>query len=306
MKLSVIDLYDNEKLLCDGEFERLDILKCNKHEAILSFLENEKFLSETRNKNITCIICKSELVSFLPEHIHGIIVSTEPRISFWKRFNELQQPRKKFKTRIGNGCKIHPMAYIAENNVVIGNNVVIEEFVSIKENVTVGDNCIIRAGCILGGQGYEFKRSEKGILFPVEHFGGVIIGDDVELQQLVNVSRSLAPDDDTVVGSGTKVDALVFIAHAVKIGHNCNIIAGVVLGGSVCIGDNVWIGPNATVSNGLHIGDYARISLGSVVTRDVEAEKTVSGNFAIDHKIFIENIKASSREKRRSRTIEEI
>ena len=37
------------------------------------------------------------------------------------------------------------------------------------------------------------------------------------------------------------------------------------------------------VRDGVHIGDGARVSLGSVVVEDVKAGQTVSGHFAIDH-----------------------
>lgn len=291
MKLSESILYENEVLLSDGEFEKLDLLKSTSSKKILSFLDSEKFLAETENDNVSCIICKKELVSLLPKHIKGIIISDEPYISFWRRHNEMQKPRGQFVTQIGKGCHIHAMACIAPDNVIIGNNVTIEEFVSIKENVTIGDNCIIRTGCVIGGQGYEFKNSKTGFLFPVKHFGGVRIGEEVEIQQLTDVAKAIYPEDDTVIGSGTKIDASVHIAHADKIGHNCHITAGVVVAGSVMIGDRVWIGPNAVISNGISIGNDARVSIGSVVTKNVEDGKTVSGNFAIDHKKFIENVK---------------
>ncbi len=293
MRLSEIALYENEELLADAEFDRLDLLKSSVNQRIFSFLDSAKYLHEAENANITCIVCRRELVSLLPSHIKGIIVSEEPYVSFWRRHNELQRRREKFATKIGANCNIHPLACIAENNVIIGENVVIEEFVSIKENVVLGDRCIIRSGCVIGGAGYEFKKRKEGTPLAVEHFGGVIIEHDVEIQQLTNVARAIYPDDDTIIKSGTKIDALVHIAHADKIGHNCNIVAGAVIGGSTCLEDNVWVGPNATVSNGLHIGKDARISLGSVVTRNVEPGKTVSGNFAIEHSKFIENIKAS-------------
>lgn len=292
MKLSEMVLYENEELLSDGEFERLDLLKSKSNKKLFSFLDSEKFLKEMNNKNIKCIVCRKELVPLLPKEITGIMISKEPYISFWRRHNEMQRPREKFINQIGKNCDISPMACIAKSNVVIGDNVTIEEFVSIKENVTIGNNCIIRAGSIIGGQGYEFKNTSAGSLFPVKHFGGVIIESDVEILQMVHIAKAIYPDDNTIIGSGTKIDALVHIAHADKIGRNCHIIAGVVIGGSTCVGDNVWIGPNATLRNGICIGDKARISLGSVVTKDVEAGKTVSGNFAIEHEIFLENLKA--------------
>lgn len=292
MRLSEIPLYEGERLLYDGEFEKFGLLNNKTSDNILSFLDSPKFLHETENKCITCIVCREQLVSLLPKHIKGVIISEQPYISFWRRHNEMQKPREKFVTRIGENCNISPMAYIAPNNVIIGNNVVIEEFVSVKENVVIGNNCIIRAGSVIGSQGYEFKNMIDGSLFPVEHFGGVILENNVEIQALTHVAKAVEPEDDTIIGSGSKVDAMVHISHAVKIGRNCKIVAGAIICGSACTGDSVWIGPNATVSNGLSIEDGARISLGSVVTQDVAAGKTVSGNFAVDHKKQIEFIKS--------------
>jgi UDP-3-O-[3-hydroxymyristoyl] glucosamine N-acyltransferase len=64
------------------------------------------------------------------------------------------------------------------------------------------------------------------------------------------------------------------------------------IAGSVDIGEDVWIGPSAVISSGIRIGDRAAITLGSVVTRSVEAGKRVSGNFAIDHERFIQFLKS--------------
>jgi UDP-3-O-[3-hydroxymyristoyl] glucosamine N-acyltransferase len=41
---------------------------------------------------------------------------------------------------------------------------------------------------------------------------------------------------DTVIGDGTKHDALVHIAHNVVIGRNCELTAGTIIGGSTTIG----------------------------------------------------------------------
>ena len=82
-------VYKNERLISDEEFERLDLLKSEFGHKIVSFLDNEKFLREVNNKNVTCIICRKEYISLLPEHIKGIILLDEPYIRFWRRHNEL-------------------------------------------------------------------------------------------------------------------------------------------------------------------------------------------------------------------------
>jgi maltose O-acetyltransferase len=51
----------------------------------------------------------------------------------------------------------------------------------------------------------------------------------------------------------------------------------------VRIGSDVWIGGGAIILPGLTIGDGAVIGAGSVVTRDVGAGQTVTGNPARAH-----------------------
>lgn len=46
----------------------------------------------------------------------------------------------------------------------------------------------------------------------------------------------------------------------------------------VVIGDNVFIGSNVIILKGVHIGDYAVIGSGSVVTKDIPARSIAAGN----------------------------
>jgi len=54
--------------------------------------------------------------------------------------------------------------------------------------------------------------------------------------------------------------------------------AGLELGRPVRIGRNVWIGGAAVILPGVTVGDDAIVGAGSVVTRDVPAGATVTGN----------------------------
>ena len=62
------------------------------------------------------------------------------------------------------------------------------------------------------------------------------------------------------------------------------------------LGDNVWIGVGAIVSNRVSVGSGARVSIGAVATKNVPDGVTVSGNFAIEHHRFLENLKKSIQE----------
>ena len=96
-----------------------------------------------------------------------------------------------------------------------------------------------------------------------------------------------------MIGAYSKLDAMVHIGHGTVIGKRVLFPAAATISGNCVIGDDTWIGVNATVSNRIEIGDHARVSLGSVVTKNVLAGQTVTGNFAIDHARFMQNLKAS-------------
>ena len=71
------------------------------------------------------------------------------------------------------------------------------------------------------------------------------------------------------------------------------IVANSAIGGRTVIGDDSWVGLGANVTNGIVMGNHARANIGSVVTKDVPDGASMSGNFAIDHKRFLENLKKS-------------
>ena len=54
---------------------------------------------------------------------------------------------------------------------------------------------------------------------------------------------------------------------------------------------NVKIGLNATILNGLEIGKDCNVSLGAVVTKNIPDGQKVTGNFAINHSDFINNLR---------------
>ena len=64
---------------------------------------------------------------------------------------------------------------------------------------------------------------------------------------------------------------LIHVAHEVSIGKRTRIASHAMIAGSAQIGDDVWIGPMATVSSSVRVGDGAHISLGDVVTLDLDS-----------------------------------
>lgn len=288
----IINLKDNLKLLKDAEFTSLGLAgsKCN--EKILSFVESEKYINSI-SENVTALITTKELGEKLKDN-YGILISETPRLDYFKLHNILssntEYKRKEFNSKISESAKISNLASISDKNVIIGENVIIEEFVIIRENTIIGDNCIIRSGVKIGGEGFEYKRANNEVM-NVNHCGGVIIGDNVEIQYNSCIDKALYTWDNTIIGSYSKLDNLVHIEHGVKIGERCLIASRSTFGGRTTLGNDSWVGLGVVISNGLSLGNKVSISLGAVVTKNLEDNGKVSGNFAIDHEKFISFIK---------------
>ena len=143
------------------------------------------------------------------------------------------------------------------------------------DHVKVGRNVSVGAGTIIGGAGFGMWRTANGSVLAFPQIGTVVIEDNVEIHSNVCIDRGAL--GETRIGAGTKIDNLVHIAHNVKIGKDCVIVAHAMIGGSVVLGNRVWVGPSASLLNGICVGDDAVIGMGAIVLRNVEAGEKVHG-----------------------------
>lgn len=192
--------------------------------------------------------------------------------------------------RIDASAIIDPSARIADHGVEIGAHVRIGAHVSITPGVAIEENCILHSGVSLGVPGFN-SGIIGGRQRVIPQLGGVRLKPWVELLSNVCVARALF-GGETTLGEETLVDNLAYIAHDVQIGRRVQICALVNILGRVEIGDGAYIGPSAVVVNGTRIGERAKVSIGAVVTRDVLANTTVSGNFAIPHDRFLSHLRS--------------
>ena len=199
---------------------------------------------------------------------------------------------------IGRGVSVGEYAVIGAgvsigDRVVIGPHCVIGDGVSVGEEsrlwpgvtlytgAEIGERVFIHAGARVGcdGFGYVFR---EGAHQKIPHVGRCIIGDDVEIGANSTIDRGSI--DDTVVGNGTKIDNLVHIAHNVRIGEKCLIMAQVGVAGSVTIGDGAILAGQAGISGHLTIGAGARLAAQAGVFGDIPAGETWSGYPARPHR----------------------
>ncbi len=139
----------------------------------------------------------------------------------------------------------------------------------------VGRNVIIHAGAVIGADGFGFERNESGRWEKFPHFGCVVVEDDVEIGANVCIDRGTM--GETRIGTGAKIDDLVYIAHNVEIGRDCLVMASSVLCGSCKLEERVEVSPGAVIRDKVRIGTDGRVGLGAVVVADVPAGVVVAG-----------------------------
>jgi UDP-3-O-[3-hydroxymyristoyl] glucosamine N-acyltransferase len=174
-------------------------------------------------------------------------------------------------TVIGDGTRIGVGVFIAPR-VTIGKDCSLKAHVAIYSDTHIGDRVVVQAGTVLGGEGFGFVRDEKtGAYVKFPQVGRLEIGDDVEIGANATIDRGAI--DATVIGSGTKIDNLVHIAHNVRIGKNVVIAAQTGISGSAVIEDNV------VIAGQVGIADHVVIEEGAILGAQcgVPSNKVVRG-----------------------------
>lgn len=177
--------------------------------------------------------------------------------------------------RLGEGVRLGHRVVVADG-VEIGDRTEVRDGVVLRAGTRIGRDCLIKSNTVIGDEGFGFDFELDGTPIRVPHFGGVRIGDRVEIGALNTVVRGTL--EDTVVGDDVKTDDHVHIAHNCVIGPRTIITACAELSGSVTVGADAWIGPQAAVNNKVTVGDRAMLGLGAVANKDVPGGMIVIGN----------------------------
>jgi len=183
---------------------------------------------------------------------------------------------------IEDGAIIYPLVYIG-SGAKIGKNALIYPNVTVREKVIVGDSVIIHSSTVIGADGFGFAKDGAQFV-KIPQMGIVEIGNNVEIGACVTIDR--ARFGKTVVGEGTKIDNLVQIAHNVKIGKNCIIVAQAGVSGSVNIGNSVMLGGQAGIRDHVDIGDNAMVAAKGGITKSVPPRTIMSGIPARPHNLM--------------------
>lgn len=212
--------------------------------------------------------------------------------------------------KIGGRARIAPHVSIAEE-AQIGDDALLSAGVRIGAQVVIGDRFIAQPGAVIGADGFSFVTPEKSTVEQVREtvgqveeaarqswtrihsLGAVRIGDDVEVGANATIDRGTIRD--TEVGSGTKIDNLVHLAHNVVIGRDCLFAGMSGVAGSTRIGDRVVFGGKVGVADNINVGDDVVAGGGSKIVSNVPTGRAVMGYPAMKMETHVEIYKGLRR-----------
>jgi len=149
------------------------------------------------------------------------------------------------KTRLGEGCTVHPGSRIVDSDL--------------GDGVTIKDCCVIEEGRI----------ADKASVGPFAHLRpGTVLSEGARIGNFVETKK-------TVIGERSKANHLAYLGDA-TIGKDVNIGAGVITCNydgfkkhQTIIEDGVFVGSDAQLVAPVRVGKDALIAAGATITRDV-------------------------------------
>jgi UDP-3-O-[3-hydroxymyristoyl] glucosamine N-acyltransferase len=171
--------------------------------------------------------------------------------------------------QLGQGTGVGPHSVVGDG-VVVGEQCQVLANVTIYAGTVIGDRVLVQAGAVLGATGFGYARNSvtgEYIAFPQQ--GTLVIENDVEIGANTTIDRGAL--GETRIGSGTKIDNLVHIAHNCVVGRNvviasqtgisgsCVIEDGAVLGGQVGLGEHAHVGPGVILGGGAGVLSHKKV-----------------------------------------------
>ena len=188
------------------------------------------------------------------------------------------------RTVVGAGAHIHPGVHIAED-CVLGEGCELFPGVVLYRRTVLGRGVRVHGNSVLGSDGYGYVPVD-GAHRKIPQAGWVEVGDDVEIGACTTVDRgALGP---TRIGTGTKVDNLVQLAHNVQAGKHCLIVSQTGISGSTSLGHHVTLAGKVGTAGHIHIGSRSVIAGNSMVAKDVPEGSFMSGYLARPHRQWME------------------
>lgn len=268
----------------------------------VSFLGNEKYYQDYLVTEAGVVLVPSIVEQYPPS---AVVVEVEnPSFAFSLVMKKLAAQQRVFK------AGVHPSAWVAEDvsydpekvsikagavvesgvtigdgteigtgvclneGVKLGADCLIHSNVTVREYCEIGDRVILQPGCVIGSDGYGYEMVD-GRHQKIDQVGIVVLENDVEVGANATIDR--ARFGKTRIGEGSKVDNLVQIAHNVKVGKHCLIVALTGVAGSAELGDYVTCAAQVGIAGHIKVGDKSLLLGRTGVTKSLEGDQKYWG-----------------------------
>jgi UDP-3-O-[3-hydroxymyristoyl] glucosamine N-acyltransferase len=206
------------------------------------------------------------------------------------------------RAKIPADAHVGPFCFI-DDDAVLGSRAVLHSFVTIyrgacigddffahshavvRENCQIGHRVILQNGAVVGTDGFGFAREKNGRWHKMQQMGPAIIEDDVEIQANSAIDRATV--GETRIRRGAKIDNLVQVGHACKVGEDTLLCGQVGLAGSSVIGNRCIMAGQSATAGHLHVGDGAVLTAQSGVSHDIPEGAIYSGFPAFENKNWL-------------------
>ena len=276
-------------------------------EADLAFLADPAMAPAAAAARAGCLLAPRGTEEALKDFRGAVVFTKNPRYAFMLALRLLEKelrPQPPAGTHpsaiVSPSAKVEPSAHIGpcavvEDDAVVAYGAVVGAQcyvgrgsrvgraarlypgVRIMDGCEIGAECILHAGAVIGSDGYGYT-SPRGTHEKIPQLGMVVLEDKVEVGANSAIDRAAL--EVTLIGSGTKIDNLVHIAHNVQVGKNCLIIAQAGIAGSTKIGNGAIIAGQAGISDHITIGDNTVVMGKTGVMSDLGPNQVVFGHTA--------------------------
>jgi UDP-3-O-[3-hydroxymyristoyl] glucosamine N-acyltransferase len=188
---------------------------------------------------------------------------------------------------IGAGSTLFPQTYVG-HEARLGADCLLYPFAIVRDRCVLGNRVILYSGAVIGSDGFGYTVDDKGVRTKIPQTGIVVLEDDVEVGANAAIDR--ARFGETRIGTGTKVDNLVMIAHNCLIGDHSVLCSQVGLAGTTTLGKHVICAGQAGLAGHLKVGDGAVIGAQAGVPSDLPGGQMYLGAPAVPRMEFGKSI----------------
>jgi UDP-3-O-[3-hydroxymyristoyl] glucosamine N-acyltransferase len=285
----------------DGEFSYIGKVPTNLPRRIVPASKPEHIEAAIAAEGVVGIITKPGNEALVPAQM-SLALANDPVSASLKVHERLCEIDgflwRSFDSEIDPSARVHPSAVIAERDVKIGPGAVVGPTSVVLERSVLERDVRIGVGVVVGLDAFEIfeEANPRRIL---KQAGGVWLEPGATVLAKCTLVKATF-GGFTRIRRNAMVDVLIHIAHDVVVGEAATVVACAEISGRCELGDGSYIGPNACIRNGVKIGRNATVSMGSVVTRDVPDDETVTGNFAVRHEDWLRFVKSLKKDVTRN------